>query len=121
MARASVIVVKSLGYLVDGRIFPAPRSDADDQTVPYITYQTISNVPVNTLDGYTGHDRVRVQIDVHTNTLSDAELLMHRVKHALNNADGSPQLDAMDTSRDPETRLWRASLDVFLSESIQHV
>lgn len=118
MARASVIVVQSLGYLVDGRIFPAPRSDADDQTVPYITYQTISSVPLNTLDGYTGHDRVRVQIDVHTNTLSDAEVLMHKVKNALNNSAGSPQLDTVETNRDPETRLWRASLDVFISEYI---
>lgn len=113
-----MIVVQSLGYLVEGRIFPAPRSDADDQTVPYITYQTISSVPVNTLDGYTGHDRVRVQVDVHTATLSDAEILMHRVKNALNNSAGSPQLDTVDTSRDPETRLWRVSLDVFISEHI---
>lgn len=118
MARASVIVVQSLGYLVEGRIFPAPRSDADNQAIPYISYQTISSVPVNTLDGYTGHDRLRVQVDVHTDTLSDAELLMHRVKNALNNSAGSPQLDTVSTNRDPETRLWRASLDVFISECI---
>ena len=120
MTRASVIVVQSLGYLVDGRIFPAPRQAQDSQAVPYITYQSISSVPVNTLDGYTGHDRVRVQIDAHATTLTDAETLISRVKHALNNAAGSPQLDTVQTNRDPETRLWRASLDVFISESIYH-
>jgi hypothetical protein len=118
--RASYIVFNALKHLADGRVFISPRPESADQTVPYITHQMISRVPINTLDGYTQHDRVRVQIDVYAQTYSDAELLMHRVKMSINNASGAPIIDAEQSAYEYDAKLHRVTVDVFLSETMDH-
>ena len=90
MARASKRVYEALRHLCDGRVFVAPRRESDDQALPYITHQMISDVPVNSLDGYTGHSRCRVQIDCYAATYGAAEELCQRVKMSVNNASGAP-------------------------------
>lgn len=63
MARASKRIYEALRHLCDGRVFVAPRRESDDQTLlPYITHQVISDVPVNSLDGYTGHSRCQCRL-----------------------------------------------------------
>lgn len=121
MMRASYIVVESLKHLASGRVFVAPRKKNDDQGVPYITYQIISKTPVNTLDGYSGHDRVRVQINVYAHTYNDCELLMARVKRSFNRSHGAPEIGSVTAHQyESDTDLNQLSCDVFLSEFIDY-
>ena len=62
-----------------GRIYPFAVRENEDNTVPYVIYQTISNQPENTLDGPTGHEWVRMQIDVYHNDLYKCILLANKV------------------------------------------
>lgn len=118
--RASYAIYQALGYLVADRVYIAPRAETADKTIPYITQQLISSVPVNTLDGYTGHDRCRVQIDVYHKTFHDCELLASRVKRAINNVvAGAPVIDSAMSSFDTDSNLYRISIDVFISEIIE--
>ena len=72
----------------------------------------ISDVPVNSLDGYTGYSRCRVQIDCYAATYGAAEELCQRVKMSVNNASGAPLIDTATATFDRDTGLHRVSLDV---------
>lgn len=118
MARASKRIYEALRHLCGGRAFVAPRRESDDQALPYITHQMISDVPVNSLDGYTGHSRCRVQIDCYAATYGAAEELCQRVKMSVNNTSGAPLIDTATATFDQDTGLHRVSLDVFISSEV---
>ena len=50
----------AVSSLVGSRIYPLVRPQGD--ALPAIVYQRISTVPVNSLDGDSGLDEVRIQI-----------------------------------------------------------
>lgn len=60
---ASETLYQRLSPLFEGRIYPIVAGEHADSTPPYGVYHIIASEPLNTLDGYTGHDFVRVQID----------------------------------------------------------
>lgn len=66
------------------RIYPLMVRDKDDKTTPYVVYQTISNQPENTLDGPTGHEWVRMQIDLYHNDLYEGILLANKIIQRIN-------------------------------------
>lgn len=63
---ASERMYSLLAHLVRGRCYPMFVPEGEKLPPPYIVYSIISNLPDNTLDGITGHEWVRVQIDVYT-------------------------------------------------------
>lgn len=115
--QAGRLMFAALGPLVSGRVYPAPRPKSAPDQRPYITYQVISRVPVNTLDGYTGLERARVQIDIHDDTLTEVSELMQRVKWTLHHWPvGAAVIDRSFEQFEGESQLWRGSVDVFVSE-----
>ncbi|OPH36502.1 DUF3168 domain-containing protein [Moraxella lacunata] len=63
---ASQQIYALLSELVAGRCYPLFVPESQTDPPPYIVYNIVSNQPDNTLDGITGHEWVRVQIDVYT-------------------------------------------------------
>lgn len=113
--RASVMIFQTLSPLLSARVFPAPRAETADQTVPYATYQKITSNSENTLDAWTGHDYVRVQVDVWHNTLNEAEILGNQVKSAITNQTlcAAELADTRDTY-DETTKLHGQSIDFMI-------
>lgn len=62
---ASEMIYQKLSALFDGRIYPIVATEHADSTTPYAVYHIVASEPLNTFDGYTGHDWVRVQIDIY--------------------------------------------------------
>jgi hypothetical protein len=110
--RASVLIFQTLGSLVGGRVYPAPRKEADDQTMPYITYQKISADPLVTLENDWSDEQLRVQVNVYHNTLNLSELLAIQVKEAMK-AQTVSALQILDSRADYDfdTKLHSESID----------
>lgn len=81
---AGVRINALLSPMVSGRLYPDMLTEHDDKTIPYVVYQNISTVPEVTLDGVTGHEWVRMQIDVYHNDKYQAVLLANRVVQEIN-------------------------------------
>ncbi|MFB6349288.1 DUF3168 domain-containing protein [Moraxella sp. ZJ142] len=62
---ASEQVYTLLADLVNQQVFPLFINENQSVTPPYIIYQPITTTPDNTLDGVTGHEWVRMQIDIY--------------------------------------------------------
>lgn len=83
----------------------------DDATMPAITYQRISNVPVDDLSGHSGLDHVRMQVDCWAETYAAAKELAKEVR-AIMTAAGFKALLATDRDDyEPDTQRYRASSD----------
>ncbi|OOS03268.1 Protein of unknown function [Moraxella cuniculi DSM 21768] len=81
---ASEQIFNILSELVDGNIYPLFVPETAPDSDRYIVYQIISTEPDNTLDGTTGHEWVRVQIDVYCNDYDEMLALSSRVIGRLN-------------------------------------
>lgn len=81
---AAVQLEAVLNSLVGNRVYADVATEHDDSTLPYITYTDVSTVPENTLDGYTGHEWVRMQIDVWHDDKYQGILLANKVINAIN-------------------------------------
>ena len=92
-----------------GRIYPDMLTEHDDKTIPYVVYQNISTVPEVTLDGVTGHEWVRMQIDVYHNDKYQAVLLANRVVQEINDNIQPSIYSARQSLR--EGNLFRESID----------
>lgn len=62
---ASELVYLVLGPLFGDRVGPHPLPESFDKSSTYLTYQGISNVALTTVKGWTGHDLVRMQVNVY--------------------------------------------------------
>ena len=98
------------------QVTPGPTPPGEQS--PSFSVAFASDVPVNSLDGYTGHSRCRVQIDCYAATYGAAEELCQRVKMSVNNASGAPLIDTATATFDQDTGLHRVSLDVFISSEV---
>lgn len=81
---ASERIYSLLADLVDGRCYPLFVPETEKSPPPYIVYSIISNMPDNVLDGITGHEWVRVQIDVYTKNYDDTISLSAQAVQTLN-------------------------------------
>lgn len=81
---ASERIYNLLADLVDRRCYPLFVPEIEKSPPPYIVYSIISNLPDNVLDGITGHEWVRVQIDVYTADYDDTIALSAKVVQTLN-------------------------------------
>lgn len=82
---ASETLYNRLSALFDGRVYPIVATEHADTAVPYAIYHTIASEPLNTIDGYTGHDFVRVQIDIYHSDYDDLLHCVDNTTQALNN------------------------------------
>lgn len=68
-----------LSDLVGGRVYPLFVPETADTADSHIVYQIIHTEPDNTLDGVTGHEWVRAQIDIYHDNYDDMLTLAARV------------------------------------------
>ena len=101
-----------LGPLVDGRIYPMIATESADQTRPYIIWQIISSQPEVTDDGVTGHEWVRVQIDVYHDDYDECTDLAHKVIGSISDNIHPSEYENSQQSYETESKLFRQSLDV---------
>ena len=73
----------AVAALVGVKIYPMQTKEGD--SAPYITYQTISNVPSNTKQTASLLDRYRVQVSCFSKVYEDAIFLAKLVRNALDN------------------------------------
>ena len=107
---ASKLIRNALSHLVDGRIYPLKKPESIDiGAAIYIVYTPIINIPVNTNDGYEGHDRVPIQIDVYAHSYAAANEMMRRVLPIINEIEGAT-IDNHGPKADPY--LYRQSADI---------
>lgn len=103
-----------LKSLVSNRCYPLqiPQNGA----LPAIVYQRIANTPNNQLEGKPTLDQVRMQIDAYAKTYKAAKLLGKSIRTAMENAPFSATLQSDDDLFEPETDVYRVSLDFYIYE-----
>lgn len=108
---AGVHLCNILSPLVDNRVYPMLATEDDDSTAPYIIYQAISSQPEITNDGITGHEWVRIQIDVYHSDPHKASLLANKVINIINDQIKPSIYDGQQQLHDHEKNLYRQSID----------
>jgi len=71
-----------IGGIVGGRCYPVVNSSPTVE-YPYITFQVIGNIPDNLLDGPSGLNFNRIQIDVYSKTYTGSKTVSEAVKTAI--------------------------------------
>ena len=114
---AGVQLVQTLGSLVNARIYPMIIREHDDATAPYIIYQTISSVSEITNDGITGHEWVRMQIDVYHDDAYQCTLLANKVINAIIDQIQHSIYGGQEQMYDAASDLYRQSIDYEFSQT----
>lgn len=102
--RASTSVVTLVGNRIG-----AHGEVEQTESLPYVTYQTVSGQPHDNLSDAPGSDFTTVQIDCYATTQATAKLLATSVRDALDAALIVNRV--ILTAREPETRLFRVGLE----------
>ena len=85
---------------------------------PYITYTPISSQRLQTLDGYTGHNQVAMQIDIWADDIETTTRLAETVIQLLEaRSDISARVQQDRDDHDSTTNLVRKSLDFLIWET----
>lgn len=99
-----------LSPLVDGRMFPMRRWEGADSANPYIIYSKVSSIPDSTMDGFSGHEYVRVQIDIYHEDYDELDALAIQVIDAINT--GIPLSEFLNRQHlIDDSGLYRQSMD----------
>ena len=102
-------IYTAIKSLAGGRVYPIVIPDT--ASLPAIVYQRISSVPVNSLDGDTGLDSVRIQISAWALTYKEAKNLSDTIRTTLN-ASALKIITENDTDDyEPETKRFRTLTD----------
>ena len=83
---AGEIIYGALSDLVDGRVYPLKIPEMADDAPPYLVYTPISSLPTQTLDGISGDEWVRVQIDLYHDNYDECLNLYRQVMTRLQSA-----------------------------------
>jgi hypothetical protein len=95
---------------VGQRIYALVRPQGDP--LPAIVWQRVSTEPINSLQGFSGLDNVRLQFACYAETLLAAKQLAQAVSVALNGANTLKCTRTMEMDgQDPETRNFRVIID----------
>lgn len=117
--RANAAVTDALKPLVKNRVWPfvAPETNP---AAPYIIYTPISSQRLQTLDGYTGHNQVSMQIDIWADDVETTTRLAETVIQLLEaRTDISARVQQDRDDHDSTTNLVRKSLDFLIWEQTQ--
>jgi len=92
------------------RIYALVRPQGDP--LPAVVWQRVATTPVNSLQGFSGLDNVRLQFSHYAQTLLEAKQLAAAVSVALNGAEGLKCTRTMELDdQDPETKNFRVIVD----------
>ena len=113
---ASELIYQVLSPLFADRVAPHPIPEKFDKALTYITYQSISNVSLVMLDGWTGHDQVRMQVNIYSSDNIQCEKDAVQVKWAMDQQRlaGCELLDQSDGGFDAETQLYCQQIDFYI-------
>lgn len=116
---ASEIIYQVLGPHFNDRVAPHPIPEKFDMATTYITYQSISNMPLSILDGWTGHDQVRMQVNIYNSDNVQCERDAIQVKWAMDQQRlaGCELLDQSDGGFDADTQLYCQQIDFYIWQS----
>ena len=109
---AGETLFNALSPLVGDRIYPLIVPEHAPNEPPYIVYQVISSQSQNTLDGPTGHEWVRVQIDIYHDSYDDGVQLSHDVVKTLNDSLQLKIYDGTQQMYENDSKLFRQSIDI---------
>ena len=116
MMLASEAIYQILGPLFNDRVGPSPLPEGFDKSLTYITYEGITSIPEMTVKKWTGHDLVRIQVNVmnHDNIQCEKEAI--KVKWAMDDqAIASSELvGERYAGLDVETQLWQIQIDFYI-------
>jgi len=112
-ANAEIFTYKgSTYYTSHPQIYPLFIPESGSSEPPYLVYQVISSQPQNTLDGPTGHEWARVQIDIYHDSYDDGVQLSHDVVKTLNDSLQLKIYDGTQQMYENDSKLFRQSIDI---------
>lgn len=109
---AGELLYNTLRPLVNNRVYPLVIPEGAPNDPPYIVYQVISSQPQNTLDGPTGHEWARVQLDIYDYSYDNCVRLSHDVINALDAALQLKIYDGTQQMYEKDSKLFRQSVDI---------
>ena len=113
---ASEVIYSVLGPLFNDRVGPSPLPEGFDKSETYITYEGITAIPEITVKKWTGHDLVRIQVNVmnHDNIQCEKEAI--KVKYAMDDQSiaSSELIGDRFAGLDVETQLWQIQIDFYI-------
>lgn len=80
---ASEVIYQTLAPLFNGQVAPAPLVQGQQVSGTYLTYQSISEESLETVNGWTGHDHVRMQVNIFNHDSIECERDKNRVKFVM--------------------------------------
>lgn len=95
----------------NARIYPMFVPEFADQSPPYIVWQIVSSQPVTTYDGISGHEWLRIQIDVYDKDYDNCTLLANKVINLINTQIKPSIYDGQQQMYDSASGLYRQSID----------
>lgn len=98
---------------------PAPLEEGEDLTNGYVTFQDISTLAENTVEGWTGIDYLRMQVNVYHKEKLQVLKLANRVKRLFANQNHYCECSIAGerASHDTETLLHCQQIDFFMTQS----
>lgn len=84
--QAGQILYPILSPLVDNKVYPLIVPELATHAPPYIVYTPISAVAEQTLDGHSGDEWVRVQLDIYHHEYDEILALSTKIIQTLNQA-----------------------------------
>ncbi|MGY5392761.1 hypothetical protein [Acinetobacter sp. NigerLNRRAM0016] len=113
---ASELVYQVLGPLFSDRVGPHPLPEGFDKSSTYLTYQGISNVALTTVKGWTGHDQVRIQVNVYNHDNIQCEKDAIQAKWAMGEQKilSCEVIGQSDGGLDEETQLYCQQIDFYI-------
>ncbi|MCE1272442.1 MAG: hypothetical protein LWW88_12985 [Acinetobacter sp.] len=117
---ASEIIYQVLGPHFNDRVAPHPIPEKFDlQGGVYITFQKISSSSFSDDGGWTGHDYVRVQVNVHHTDMIECEKNAIQVKNLMNDQEycSCEIAGGSGIEFDPETQLYYEQIDFYVWQS----
>ena len=119
MMLASEAIYQILGPLFNDRVGPSPLPEGFDKSLTYITYESISSMPLMTVKNWTGHDQVRIQVNVMNHDNIECERAAIIVKRAMDSQSvvKCEFLGESYAGLDVETQLWQIQIDFYVWQS----
>ena len=113
---ASEAIYAILGPIFNNRVGPAPLPAGFDKSLTYITYEGITSMPLMTVKNWTGHDQVRIQVNVMDHDNIECEKSAIRVKRAMDSQSvvSCEILGERYAGLDVETQLWQIQIDFYI-------
>lgn len=116
----SEVIFQTLSPLFDDRVGPHPMPKDYDKSETYVTYQGISEEPINTVKEWTGYELKRVQVNIYNHDNIKCEQDALAIKSALSNQKLSScvLIASRDGGMDEDTQLYQYQIDFEIWQNI---